>query len=714
MEELRSFMARQEQIAEEGRKRQDALEQKLAALTGVEQKLAELTAMVNLTTSLEAESAQGLGSEKQRGSDEDDKFNDAERTSPTDERLKGKLPDQQVGRVEGFKPSQDFRTQNGESGLGGQGHGRSAGEGGWSRTINSHGGVAGRGRARGSSSGVWPGRGRLPGIGFSESRQDFRASEPRANMYGADERDFGDARGGVVVAARETSRENRVPRFTKMDFPPYDGTTEPAEWLQKCEDFFDDQMTAEESKVRQATFVLTGPAHGWYRNLRRMVDQPLTWTEFSEMCMDRFGPEEHANPLGELFFLRQVASVEDYCVRFEACLGRQVRVTTEQSIWFFCVGLCDVIRREVEYHRPESLYAAMKLARKNEIKLIDDRRPRTFGGLPASTSRPPIVNNTSTLKGGVTGQTPRPPSGNPRRFLKKLTSEEITDRRAKGLCFNCDELFAPGHRCKPALFHIVLVEDGQNCEDDDDDLELSLNAIRGEHNAQTFQVRVMVSGKTFWALLDTGSTHNFIKNSAAKELGLTVEHRPGICVALPDGGRLDSSGICRDISLYVQGYEFSADLFAIPLDGFDIVLGIRWLNRLGRIVWDFVAREMEFTLNGETITLHGEVPDRRPKNKQLFHLSDEHTDLGLLLEEFEDIFATPTCLPPPRACDHQIRLLSGTDPVAVRPYRYPHMQKDEIERQCAEMLRTGIIRESHSPFSSPVLLVKKADNSWRF
>ena len=94
----------------------------------------------------------------------------------------------------------------------------------------------------------------------------------------------------------------------------------------------------------------------------------------------------------------------------------------------------------------------------------------------------------------------------------------------------------------------------------------------------------MVSEKTFWALLDTGSTHNFIKNSAAKELGLTVEHRPGICVALPDGGRLDSSGICRDISLYVQGYEFSADLFAIPLDGFDIVLGIRWLNRLGRIV----------------------------------------------------------------------------------------------------------------------------------
>ncbi|CAL9017935.1 unnamed protein product [Prunus brigantina] len=69
-----------------------------------------------------------------------------------------------------------------------------------------------------------------------------------------------------------------------------------------------------------------------------------------------------------------------------------------------------------------------------------------------------------------------------------------------------------------------------------------------------------------------------------------------------------------------------------------------------------------------------------------------------LLDTFSDLFNTPAALPPPRHIDHRIPLLPGAAP---------------IESLIHEMLAVGIIRPSASPYSSPVLLVKKKDGSWR-
>ena len=53
--------------------------------------------------------------------------------------------------------------------------------------------------------------------------------------------------------------------------------------------------------------------------------------------------------------------------------------------------------------------------------------------------------------------------------------------------------------------------------------------------------------------------------------------------------------------------------------------------------------------------------------------------LDRLLQQHSAIFEEPQGLPPERPYDHCIHLLPGTAPVAVRPYRYPQLQKDELE-----------------------------------
>lgn len=94
--------------------------------------------------------------------------------------------------------------------------------------------------------------------------------------------------------------------------------------------------------------------------------------------------------------------------------------------------------------------------------------------------------------------------------------------------------------------------------------------------------------------------------------------------------------------------------------------------------------------------------------------SQVHPILDDLLVDFSDIFMLPAGLPPSRGYEHAINLKNGTEPINVRPYWYPQLQKDEVERLIDEMMSVGVIRASSSPFSIPILLVKKKDGSWHF
>ena len=115
---------------------------------------------------------------------------------------------------------------------------------------------------------------------------------------------------------------------------------------------------------------------------------------------------------------------------------------------------------------------------------------------------------------------------------------------------------------------------------------------------------------------------------------------------------------------------------------------------------------------------------RRHSNALYYHitlLSDNDSfpqelllSIRTLLTKFDALFQPPHTLLPARETNHHIHLLPQAAPVNVRPYRYPHYQKQEMEAQVDSLLQKRLIQPSTSPFSSPVLLVKKHDGAWRF
>ena len=63
----------------------------------------------------------------------------------------------------------------------------------------------------------------------------------------------------------------------------------------------------------------------------------------------------------------------------------------------------------------------------------------------------------------------------------------------------------------------------------------------------------------------------------------------------------------------------------------------------------------------------------------------------------------------------QHRINTGTSPpIRQYPRRLPYAYREETRKQIAEMLDQGVITPSHSPWASPIVLVRKKDGTFRF
>jgi Retroviral aspartyl protease/Reverse transcriptase (RNA-dependent DNA polymerase) len=331
----------------------------------------------------------------------------------------------------------------------------------------------------------------------------------------------------------------------------------------------------------------------------------------------------------------------------------------------------------------------------------------------------------------------------------------LDQKRALRLCFRCGEKYFAGHKCKHKGLHILEEDIQAEQEDptvdvnghfsaDDELLEdqaiITMCASQFSSNHKTIKLQGHIRHLEITAMVDSGSTHSFIHPSIVQLLSLpTIIFEP-LTVITASGAKLTAHHLCAQLQIELQNHTFAADLRVLKVTDHDIILGMDWLNRYSPLTYDGHEGTLNLTLHDHTITLYttkinAEISvctadlnihkETKQGNKvfvaQLFLATgNEFTapqttpcSVQVILDQFPNVFDAPNFLPPSRCCDHKIELIPNSKLVNLRPYRFSHFQKIELEKILDELLQNNFIQPSTSSFASPVLLVKKKDGTWR-
>ncbi|RVW58447.1 Transposon Ty3-I Gag-Pol polyprotein [Vitis vinifera] len=451
--------------------------------------------------------------------------------------------------------------------------------------------------------------------------------------------------------------ENQLSHSTKVDFPKFNAGGLDG-WLLRVEYFFKVDRTPPEARVRLAALHLEGKAIQWHQGYikTRGNEAYLDWSEYVIALNARFGQHVFDDPIADLRNLGQTGSLQSYMDEFDELYPR-ADIKESHALSFFLSGLIDELQMPVRMFKPQTLADAYSLARLQEIAVAAlQNKPKPVSKGPSlyspttnhyhkATPITSISQNATNLSNTIfpkttnAGLLPLPPSTNiPKtnpgittRNHQNFSNRDLDERRAKGLCFWCDE-----------------------------NLLLAINA----------------------------------KETTAR----------GIRVTVANGQELHCTALCSDFRWRMQGQEFIAEgknklqekmsPWADKLKGLVEQPGLFAIQDLSdATLW--AIQVAENTHLEETLT---------PQQQE---------ELQKMLQAFADVFEEPTGLPPVRDYDHQIDLKDEAGPINCRPYRYAAVQKDAIEKLIGEMLHAGVIRQSRSPYASPVVLVKKKDGSWR-
>ena len=105
-------------------------------------------------------------------------------------------------------------------------------------------------------------------------------------------------------------------------------------------------------------------------------------------------------------------------------------------------------------------------------------------------------------------------------------------------------------------------------DDNGKEPEITLHALTGWIVPRTMRIKAIIGAHEVVALIDSGSTHNFISDRVAETLCLPVKPTTPFTVRVANGERLSCKGKYEKLTVNLQGNEFHLDFFFCALKWF--------------------------------------------------------------------------------------------------------------------------------------------------
>jgi hypothetical protein len=193
-------------------------------------------------------------------------------------------------------------------------------------------------------------------------------------------------------------------------------------------------ITDDLAKLRYGVLHLDQERWQWWQWRKTSRQGYIAWTQFVTELYELFDTD--TNHLGRLTKLNQSGTVEDFIAAFERLAFQTEGMTDAFFRECFISGLKEEIRAHVLMAQPTTWVEATKKSKEAQQIVSSQNRKPSF--IP----HPKPVNPT----------TPFAPLK-----IQKLTRAEMDECQLKGLCYNCDEKYFPGHKCKEQNIFMAIV-----------------------------------------------------------------------------------------------------------------------------------------------------------------------------------------------------------------------------------------------------------------